>query len=346
MALAGNHPGERNVPYMTEMHAIVAPRGLPISDPESLVDMTLPRPQLGPRDLLVRVEAVSVNPVDVKRRASTKSPVVLGFDAAGTVEAIGEDVTHYAVGDEVYYAGAVNRPGSNAEFQAVDERIVGRKPTSLTFVEAAALPLTAITAWESLFDRFGLTAESEGDLLVLAGAGGVGSILIQLAKKLTRVRVIATASRDDSRAYALAMGADLVVDHSGDLAGNVLDVAPDGTDYIFTSHTAGNIEAFAKIAKAFSAITAIDGHSGLPLEKLQQKSISWHWEWMFTRPVSQTPDMGEQRVLLNRVADLVDDGTLVTTLQTTITGFTAENLREAHRLVESGRTIGKVVVGR
>ena len=331
---------------MTEMHAIVAPRGLPISDPGSLVDMTLPRPQLGPRDILVRVEAVSVNPVDVKRRASSTVPVVLGFDAAGTVDAIGEDVTHYAVGDEVYYAGAVNRPGSNAEFQAVDERIVGRKPSTLTFAEAAALPLTAITAWESLFERFRLTSESEGDLLVLAGAGGVGSILTQLAKKLTRVRVISTASRADSREYALAMGADLVVDHTGDLASAVLDVAPDGMDYIFSSHTKGSIEAFVKIAKPFGAITAIDGHPDLPLEKLQQKSVTWHWEWMFTRPVSQTPDMGEQGTLLNRVAELVDAGTLVTTLQTTLTGFTAENLREAHRLVETGRTVGKVVVTR
>lgn len=331
------------------MHAIVAPSGLPISDPGSLVDVRVPLPELRPHDLLVRVEAVSVNPVDVKRRAGaevSEPGTIFGFDAAGTVVAVGDAVTSHAVGDEVYYAGDVSRSGSNADYQAVDERIVGRKPRTLTFAEAAAMPLTTITAWEALFDKLGATAETEGTLLVLSGAGGVGSILTQLAKKLTRLSVVATASRPESREFAVAMGADHVVDHHGDLAAHVRAVAPDGTDYIFTPQTAANGAAFADIAKPFSAIVAIDGAPDGVIESLKQLSVSWHWEWMFARPVFNTPDIIRQQELLNAAADLFDDGSLVSTLTTTLDGFTAETLREAHRLVETGGMIGKVVVTR
>lgn len=252
---------------------------------------------------------------------------------------------NYAVGDEVFYAGDVNRAGSNAEFQAVDELIVGRKPSTLTFAEAAAMPLTTITAWETLFDRFRVDNASTGTLLVLAAAGGVGSVLVQLANRLTDLTVIATAARSDSRAFATRMGAHHVVGRS-DLAADVLAVAPEGTDYIFTPTSVGNVEAFAAIAEPFSAITTINGPSGLDLQPLFHKSLSWYYEWMFTRTTYNTPDLVEQQRILNRAADLLDDGTLVTTTTTVLQGFTSENLREAHRLVESGLTIGKVVIAR
>ena len=332
----------------SSMQAVASFQGLPISHADSLMLVTLPIPDLRPRDILVAVQAVSVNPADVQRRAALASgprPTVLGFDAAGVVAAVGADARGHAVGDEVFYAGDVNRQGSNAEFQAVDERIVGRKPTSLSFAEAAAMPLTTITAWETLFDRFGVTETSEGTLLVMAAAGGVGSVLVQLAKKLTGLTVIGTAARSDSQAFAARMGADHVIGRS-DLVADVLAVAPTGTDYIFTANTAGNIEAFAAIAKPFSAITTIDAPQGLDLRPLFHKSISWQYEWMFTRVTYDTPDLVEQQRLLNCTADLLDAGTLITTLTTVLDGFTPENLREAHRLLESGQTVGKVVVAR
>lgn len=315
---------------------------------ESLRDVVVPVPDLRPRDVLVRVLAVSVNPADWKVRRGVRpsaEPVILGYDAAGIVEAVGGDVTTLSVGDEVWYAGDMTRPGSNAELQAVDERIVSRKPSSLSFADAAALPLTTITAWESLFDRFGLTRESTGDLLVLGAAGGVGSIMIQLAKALTGVRVIATAARDESRQWAERMGADLVVNHHH-LRDETLAAMPDGVDYLFSPHSEGNIDDYAAIVKPFGHITAIDEPPGLDLLPLKQKSIAWHWELMFTRSMFETPDMIEQQRLLAATADLVDQGTLRTTVTKTVTEFSAAGLREAHRDVESGRMTGKVVVTR
>lgn len=315
---------------------------------DSLRDVTVAVPQLRPRDVLVRVLAVSVNPVDVKQRAALQSsdePTILGYDAAGVVEAVGPQVSTLSVGDEVWYAGDITWPGSNAELQAVDERIVSRKPSSLSFADAAALPLTTITAWESLFDRFGLTADSTGDLLVLGAAGGVGSIMIQLAKALTQVRVIATASRDESRAWAQRMGADVIVNHHR-LRDETLAAVPDGVDYLFSPHSAGNIETYEAIVKPFGHITAIDEPPGLELVGLKAKSIAWHWELMFTRAMYETPDMIEQQRLLARTADLVDQGVLSTTVTKTITDFSAAGLTEAHRDVESGRMTGKVVLTR
>jgi NADPH2:quinone reductase len=333
---------------MTSMTAIGSFAGLPIDDPDSLQDVTIERPELQPHDVLVRVLAVSVNPADVKVRAGlqhTDQPVVLGFDAAGVIEAVGPQVSSLKVGDEVWYAGDIGRQGSNAEYQAVDERIVARKPTSLSFADAAALPLTTITAWETLFERFGLTDQSEGTLLVLGAAGGVGSILIQLAKALTKLRVIGTASRDDSREWATTMGADAVIDHHH-LRAEALDVAPDGVDYLFSPHTAGNIDDYAAIVRPFGHITAIDEPPNLDLLPLKDKSIAWHWEFMFTRTKFQTADMVEQQRLLTRAAELVDGGVLRTTATKSIDDFTADGVRQAHRDVESGRMIGKVVVHR
>ncbi|ABK70137.1 zinc-binding alcohol dehydrogenase family protein [Mycolicibacterium smegmatis] len=332
---------------MPTMTAIGSFAALPVDDPDSLQDITIEVPELRPHDVLVRVEAVSVNPVDIKRRRSlspSAEPTILGFDAAGVVEAVGSEVTTLSVGDEVWYAGDVSRPGTNAQLHAVDERIVARKPRSLSFRDAAALPLTTITAWETLFERFNLTADSRGDLLVLGAAGGVGSVMIQLAKKLTGVRVIATASRDESRQWARDLGADEVIDHH-DLRTQALDVAPDGVDYLFTPFSAGNVDVFADIVRPFGHITAIDEPEGLDLVGLKTKSIAWHWELMFTRPLTGY-DIAAQQRLLADAADLVDRGELRTTLTTAIDGFTAANLREAHRMVESGRMVGKVVVSR
>ncbi|HKV22302.1 MAG TPA: zinc-binding alcohol dehydrogenase family protein [Mycobacterium sp.] len=333
---------------MTTMNAIGSFLALPIDDGAALQDVTVAVPELRSRDVLVRVNAVSVNPVDIKQRAALQpstAPVILGYDAAGVVEAVGPGVETLAVGDEVFYAGDITRQGSNAQLQAVDERIVARKPSSLSFADAAALPLTTITAWETLFDRFGLTKDSTGDLLVLGAAGGVGSIMIQLAKALTGVRVIATASRDESRDWALRMGADGVINHH-DLRDEALRAAPDGVDYLFSPHSAGNIDTYAAIVRPFGHITAIDEPPGLDLVALKEKSIAWHWELMFTRSMYETPDMISQQRLLTAVAGLVDDGVLRSTVTRIIDDFSAAGIREAHRDVESGRMTGKVVVSR
>ncbi|GAA3231883.1 zinc-binding alcohol dehydrogenase family protein [Dactylosporangium siamense] len=294
----------------------------------------MPIPAPGPRDLQVRVRAVSVNPVDHKVRRGGGDKV-LGWDAAGEVVAVGSEVSLFTPGDEVYYAGSIDRPGTNSRLHLVDERIVGRKPRSLDFAGAAALPLTTITAWETLFDRFRLDAGSTGTLLVLGAAGGVGSMVIQLARALTGLTVIGSASRDESRKWALDLGAHDVVDHH-DL--------PEGVDYIFSPSTAGRIERFAEILRPGGAITAIDEPEGLDLLPLKAKSISFHWELMFTRPLFQTPDMIVQHDLLDRVADLVDAGAIRSTLTTRLSPINAATITRAHEMVEGGHMVGKVVV--
>jgi NADPH2:quinone reductase len=330
------------------MKAIGSFRGLPLAHPESLVDVEVPVPELRPRDVLVRVQAVSVNPADVKRRVSltpSDTPVILGYDAAGVVEAIGPEVTTLGEGDEVWYAGDITRQGSNAELQAVDERIVAGRPGSLSFAEAAALPLTSITAWETLFERFRLAADSRGTLLIVGGAGGVGSIMIQLAERLTGVRVLATATRPESRDWVCALGSDGVVDHH-DLVASTRQAAPDGIEYVFSPHSRGNVDAYAEILRPFGEVTAIDEPEGLDLLALKAKSITWHWELMFTRSMFEAPDMIEQKHILTRIANLVDEQRIRTTMTEAIHDFSAQGIRRAHQLVESGRMIGKVVVHR
>lgn len=332
---------------MSSMTAVGSFAGLPIAEPEALQDITVDVPALRPHDILVRVQAVSVNPVDIKRRGAlprSDQPTILGHDAAGIIEAVGQEVTTLAVGDEVWYAGDVSRPGTNAELHAVDERIAARKPASLSFADAAALPLTTITAWETLFERFALNADSTGDLLVVGAAGGVGSIMIQLAKALTGVRVIATASRAESQAWATELGADAVINHHR-LRDEALAAAPDGVDYVFSPHSAGNVDTYAEIVRPFGHITAIDEPPGLDLVGLKQKSIAWHWELMFTRALYGF-DLSYQQRLLTNTAQLVDDGVLRSTVTKTIDGLDAAGLREAHRDVESGHMVGKVVVAR
>jgi zinc-binding alcohol dehydrogenase family protein len=330
------------------MRAIGAVGGLPIDDEGSVVELELPVPSLRPRDVLVRVQAVSVNPVDTKLRAGMAAgdaPRVLGFDAAGVVEATGPQVTTLEVGDEVWYAGDVERPGSNAELQAVDERIVAERPGTLDYAQAAALPLTTITAWEALFDRLRLDPESAGTLLVLGGAGGVGSILIQLATLIPGLRVIATASRRESRDWVAGLGAHAVIDHH-DLVNEGLRAAPDGVDYLFSTNSQGNVDAFAQLLNPFGHVVAIDDPEGLDLTPLKRKSIAWHWQFMFTRPIFETDDMQEQKRLLARVATLVEQGRIRSTATQTIEDFSPAGLRRAHALVQSGRMTGKVVVTR
>ncbi|PZS30867.1 MAG: zinc-binding alcohol dehydrogenase family protein [Pseudonocardiales bacterium] len=328
------------------MRVVAYRSSLPISERESLVDVEAPVPIPGPRDLLVRVHAVSVNPVDVKQRQSSDpggEPTVLGWDAAGVVEAIGAEVTLFEVGDEVYYAGAIDRPGTNSQLHAVDERIVGPKPTTLTFSEAAALPLTSIVAWEALFDRFALTAKSTGTLLVMGAAGGAGSMAVQLAAARTDMTIVGTASDPESQSWVRELGADQVIDHH-DLVANVKAVAPAGVGYVFSTHSADNVGAFAEILNPGGEVVAIDDPEALDLLPLKSKSISWHWELMFTRSLFRTDDMVRQHELLSEVAKLVDAGTVRTTMTIELEPFDAATMRHAHELLESGHTRGKVVV--
>ncbi|HEY0574817.1 MAG TPA: zinc-binding alcohol dehydrogenase family protein [Pseudonocardia sp.] len=333
---------------MTEnMRAVGYRASLPISDPASLLDVELPVPTPGPHDLLVRVEAVSVNPVDTKVRKGVDPAgelKVLGYDAAGVVVAVGAEVSRFAVSDEVYYAGSIGRPGTNSALHLVDERIAGHKPTSLDFAEAAALPLTTITAWESLFDRFRLGKDSTGTLLVMGAAGGVGSMIIQLARALTGVTVIGTASREESRAWVTELGAHHVVGHRGDLVAAVRAVVPAGVDYIFSPFSEGNVATYAELLRPGGEVTAIDEPEGLDLLPLKDKSLTWHWELMFTRPLF-APEDPAQHELLESAAHLVDSGVLRSTVAQRLEPISANTLRRAHELVESGAMIGKVVVG-
>jgi zinc-binding alcohol dehydrogenase family protein len=334
------------------MKAVAYRTPLPSSDPNSLIDVELPEPVPQARDLLVRVQAISVNPVDTKIRQRVDpqgADKVLGWDVAGTVVAVGGEVSLFKPGDEVFYAGAIDRPGGNAELQAVDERIVGRKPSSLDFAHAAAMPLTSVTAWELLFDRLGVPRDGTrpaGTVLIIGAAGGVGSIAVQLARKLTAATVIGTASREHSRDWVLGLGAHHVVDHRGDLAAQVKAIAPQGVDYVLSlTHTEQHFEAIVEVLKPQGRMGLIDDPSApLDITKLKQKSISLHWELMYTRSLFHTPDMQAQHQILNEVADLVDAGALRSTISDNLGTINAANLRKAHAQLESHGTTGKIVL--
>jgi NADPH2:quinone reductase len=330
-------------PIIGVMKAIALTRYLPISDPESLVDVELPSPEPSGRDVLVRVEAISVNPVDTKVRAPKPaveaSPRILGWDAAGVVEAVGSDVAHLQ---------PVTRPGSNAEFQLVDERIVGRKPRSLSFAEAGSLPLTAITAWEAFFERLGIDRHGTDrgrSLLIIGGAGGVGSIAIQLAK-LAGLIVITTASRPETRQWVRDFGADHVLDHRQPLPSQLAGVGYQEVDFIANfSNTDAYWQAMAQMIRPQGRIVSIvENQKPLDLNLLKSKSAAFVWEFMFTRSMYQTPDMPKQSALLDELAGLVDDGKLRATLTETLSPITAANLRQAHARLESGRMIGKIAL--
>jgi NADPH2:quinone reductase len=340
------------------MKAVGLTRYLPIDHPESLQDIELPMPKALGRDLLVRVNAIGVNPIDTKvRRAINKDPDkvespprVLGWDAAGEVVQVGSDVSLFKVGDKVYYAGAVTRSGTNAEYQLVDERIVGHQPQTINDEQVAALPLTTVTAWESLFDRLGIVedmAKNQGkSLLIIGAAGGVGSIAIQLAKKVAGLKVIATASRQVTKKWVLSLGADEVVDHYQDLIAQMKDLNIPQVDYIFCNSTPdAYYPTMVKLLKPQGKICAlVDTEKPLDMLLLKGKSATFVWESMFTRSMFQTDDMIEQHHILERVAKLIDHGTLKTTLNEVKSPINAENLRAAHAQLESGTTIGKIVL--
>ena len=333
------------------MKAIGYYHSLPIDDTRSLEDLELPAPVPGSRDLLVRVKAISVNPVDVKIRRSSApasdQAKVLGWDAVGTVEAVGAAVTKFKVGDRVYYAGSINRSGTNSELHAVDERIVARAPLSIDDAQAAALPLTTITAYELLFDRLrvpkgGGTGQT---LLIIGGAGGVGSILIQLARQLTQLRVIATASRPETRQWCLELGAHAVIDHSKPLADELKEEGFGQVDLVASlTQTKQHYAQIIESLKPQGALAVIDDMQGLDVMPLRSKSISLHLELMFTRSMFETPDMDEQGKLLAEVAELIDAGRIRTTLNANFGTINATNLRKAHALIESGKAQGKVVL--
>lgn len=334
------------------MRAVGYRKSLPIDQTESLIDLDIDKPAPKGRDLLVQVKAISVNPVDtkVRKRAAPKEgepPKILGYDATGVVAAAGPDVTLFKAGDEVWYAGSIIRPGTNAEFHLVDERIVGRKPKTLGFAEAAALPLTSITAWEVLFDRFGIPrGGGEGkSLLIIGGAGGVGSIAIQLARTLTTLTVIATASRPETQNWCKELGAHHVIDHGKPMPEQLKAIGHRFADYIFGVTESGeHFDAIAEMVAPQGKFGLIDDPTSLDVAKLKGKSVSLHWEAMFTRSTFQTPDMDAQHRLLNEVAGMVEKGTIRTTVAENLGAINAANLRRAHAMIESGRTRGKIVL--
>ena len=335
------------------MKAIGFKISLPIENQESFIEFETSKPVPGAHDLLVKIDAVSVNPVDFKiRQGSAKdtvleTPKIIGWDAVGIVQSVGVKVPLFEVGDPVYYAGDITKQGSNAEYQIIDERIVGRKPSSLSIEESAVIPLTALTAWEILFDRIRISAEKDKgkSILIIGGAGGVGSIAIQLAKKIAGLKVIATASRPETVEWCQKQGADFVVNHK-DLISSVREAGFEYVDYIL-DFVDNNIywDTMVELIKPQGHIASITGSSEpVALTKLKSKSVSFSWELMYTRSMFQTEDMIEQHYILTKVADLLDEGVLKTTLNQTLNGFTAANLKSAHQLLESGKTIGKIAI--
>lgn len=313
-----------------------------------LVDIEKTMPTLKDRDLLVKVKAISVNPVDTKVR---RNPVavgntrILGWDAVGEVVEVGSGVQHFKVGDQVWYAGDLTRDGSNAEYQAVDERIVSLKPQSLSDAEAAALPLTAITAWEMLFDRFNVDLDQSDNILVIGGAGGVGSIAIQLLKAKTNLKVIATASREETKAWVKSLGADYVIDHTEDLNTQIKALGLDAPRYIFsTNQTETYLPQISKLIAPQGKFGLIDDPKSLDIVEFKSKSVSVHWEFMFTRSMFNTTDIEQQSQLLHQVAELVDNHKIKTTLNQTLGKINAKNLKLAHELIETGRAKGKIVL--
>lgn len=334
------------------MKAIAYYTSLPIDDPKSLQDIELPEPVAGPRDLLVEVKAISVNPVDTKVRQNVQpeggAAKVLGWDVAGVVTAVGSEVSLFKVGDRVFYAGSIARAGGNSELHTVDERIVGHMPKSLGFAEAAALPLTAITAWELLFERLQISQDRSDQgqsLLIVGAAGGVGSILTQLARQLTGLKVIGSASREQTQAWVRELGTHGVVDHRQPLSAELKRIGINQVTHVASlTQTDTHLDELVEALVPQGKLALIDDPKSLDVTKLKRKSLSLHWEFMYTRSLFETADMQEQHVLLNKVADLIDAGTLKTTVGEHFGQINAANLRRAHALLESGTAKGKIVL--
>jgi len=338
------------------MKAIGYKQSLPITDLASLVDIEISQPKVLAHDLLVRIKAIAVNPVDCKIRQNVAAEEgkhkVIGWDAVGEVIAIGDSVTHFKIGDSVFYAGDLNRQGCNAEFQLVDERIVGKKPKSLSNSEAAALPLTSITAWELLFERLAIKQQqptskekSKEVILIVGAAGGVGSILVQLASVLTGATVIGTASRDSSAQWVKKLGADYVIDHSKPLVAQIEQLNIGQVTHVASlTHTDSYLDSYVELLAPMGKIALIDDPQNIDIKKLKPKCLSLHWEFMFTRSMFKTHDINEQHNLLNSIADLIDQGYIKTTIGKTLGTINAANLRMAHEEIESGKSIGKIVL--
>ena len=337
------------------MKAVAIKEYLPVENPNSFLDVELSKPEPAGHDLLISVQAIAVNPVDTKVRsgrgkekgATEDPPRVIGWDASGRVEAVGNEVTLFKPGDEVWYAGDITRPGCNSEFQVIDERIVGRKPKSLSHAEAAALPLTTITAYEAFFDRLGIDRDGKDkgeSILIIGAGGGVGSIGIQLAKHAGLV-VIATSSRPETTQWVKELGADHVVNHREDMVKQVRELGFKYVDHIAIFNDMRHWETAVELIRPQSGIVSIDDtHLPMPMAQMKTKSASFHWEFMFARSMHQTPDMIEQHKLLTWVADEIDAGRIRTTVSEVLSPINAANLREAHRLIETGKAKGKIVV--
>lgn len=335
------------------MKAIGFKTSLPINEQDSFIAFETQKPTPASRELLVKIDAVSVNPVDFKiRQSSAKNtvldnPKIIGWDAVGTVEAVGFEVSLFKVGDKVFYAGDITKQGSNAEYQVIDERIVGKKPTTLSNEASAVMPLTGLTAWEILFDRIRISTEKDKNktILIIGGAGGVGSISIQLAKKVAGLNVITTASRPETIEWCKQQGADYVVNHK-DLVNEVRKAGFQHVDFIVDFvDTNSYWDTMAELIKPQGHIASITGSAEpVALNKLKNKSVSFSWELMYTRSMFETDDMIEQHNILNKLADLLDKGTIKSTLNTTLNGLTAKNFKQAHQLLESGKNIGKIAI--
>lgn len=333
------------------MKAVALTHYLPIEDPNSFFDTELEKPTPTGKDILVAVKAVAVNPVDTKVRAPKgtveETPRVIGYDASGVVEAVGEDVTLFKVGDEVYYAGDITRSGTNAEFQLVDERIVGHKPKSLSHAQAAALPLTTITAYEAFFDRLSIDpngANKDESILIIGAGGGVGSIGIQLAKR-AGLKVIATASRPETTAWVTELGADHVVNHREDMVQQVRALGMEHVDHIAIFNDMRHWETAVELIRPQGGIVTIDDtDQPMPMAGMKVKAASLHWEFMFARAMHNTPDMIEQHMLLSHVAKEIDAGHIRTTVSDILSPINAENIRKSHALIEAGNVKGKIVL--
>ncbi len=331
------------------MYAIGFNQPHAISSKEALQDIEVPTPTLAPFDILVEVHAVSVNPAETKIRHHHTPKEgefrILGYDAAGVVVKVGEQVTGFEIGDKVYYAGAIDKAGTNSEFHAVDSRLVAKMPKTLDYTQAAALPLTILTAWEVLFERLNINANSQEVLLIIGGAGGVGSVAIQLAKALTKMTVVATASRDESVAWCYKMGADFVINHHHDLAEQLQTMNIVAPTFVFsTTHSDTYLAQIAKLIAPQGKFALIDDPKVFDITPFKSKSVSVHWEFMFTRSLYQTSDMAAQGEILAKAAKLIERGQMVSTLNQVLSGMNAKTLIQAHALIESGRSIGKLVV--
>lgn len=331
------------------MKAIGYKQSLPITNELSLYDFVLPKPEALGHDILVEIKAIAVNPVDTKVRLNVQpedgTPKILGWDASGVVVSVGSEVTLFKPGDEVWYAGDLSRPGANSEFHLVDERIAAKKPKNLNFEEASALPLTSLTAWELLFDRLHISKEDKGTLLITGAAGGVGSVLVQLARKLTSLKIIGTASRQESVNWILKNGAHHVIDHSKNMIEQLDALNYSEIDYVISlTHTDEHAKSLVQLLKPQGKFALIDDPQHLDIKLFKLKSISIHWEMMYTRSLFKTPDMIRQHEILTEIARLVDEGIIKSTAEERLGLINASNLKKAHALLESGLARGKIVL--